>query len=202
MTNIEMRGTVRFPEFSGIRCLMMPYRQGDPTSIPDTYSAYSDIVASVFIKKGALGFLTIDESPAIAGQPHRGARARYGRALHTEAGKVYPLWCWGQGGWGGETNTTLDLDVRVLLANNLSDSCALWDAKQEDTSADGDIGHLADMYPYDDAILMKAGEVYEIGVLTPHESLPVPRDYNRQFLRIVSSGVYGREEYFTRNPLM
>jgi hypothetical protein len=49
---------------------------------------------------------------------------------------------------------------------------------------------------------MKAGEVHEIGILTPHESLPVMADFNRQFLRIVGSGVHGREEYFTQNSLM
>lgn len=45
-----------------------------------------------------------------------------------------------------------------------------------------------------------ADEVREIGIFTPHESLPAERDFDRQFLRIVSSGVHGREEYFTRNP--
>lgn len=49
---------------------------------------------------------------------------------------------------------------------------------------------------------MKAGEVHQIGILTPHESLPITKGGNRQFIRIVSSGVYGREPYFTKNPLM
>ena len=97
---------------------------------------------------------------------------------------------------------TLDRDVRIILANNLDGSCAVWDSEHEDTSLDGDIGHVAADYPYDQARFLKAGEVYEIGILTPHESLPVRCDFNRQFLRIVSSGVHGREEYFTRNPLV
>lgn len=42
----------------------------------------------------------------------------------------------------------------------------------------------------------------ENGILTPHESLPVPCDFPRQFLRIISSGVHGREDYFTVNPLV
>jgi hypothetical protein len=61
---------------------------------------------------------------------------------------------------------------------------------------------MADNYPYSDAIFLKAGEVHEIGILTPHESLPVRQNFDRQFLRILSSGVHGREEYFTENPLM
>jgi hypothetical protein len=219
--NTNRGQTVTFPTFSGIRCLMMPYIQGDVTSVPDIYAPYRGIIESVFLKKGDLGFLTIDESIAIAGTPHRGQRAMHGRALHTEAGRIPgKIYCWGSGGgWGMPTSNpkpgpkpkpkpkprhrvTLDRDVRILLANNLDDSCAVWDAEHENTSPDGDIGHVASDYPYDRAIFMRAGEVHEIGILTPHESLPVPHNFNRQFLRIVSSGVHGREEYFTRNPLV
>ena len=216
--NTSTGRTVKFPQFSGIRCLMMPYIQGDSASVPDSYAPYKDIVDSVFLQKGDIGFLTIDESLVIGGKPHRGQRAKYGRALHTEVGKVPgQIYCWGGGGggWGVPSpspqpkpkpkprhRVTLDRDVRILLANNLDDSCAVWDAEHENTSLDGDIGHAAADYPYDRAIFLKAGEIHEIGILTPHESLPVQRDFNRQFLRIVSSGVHGREEYFTRNPLV
>jgi len=192
---------ITFPQFSGIRCLMMPYIQGDSASIPEIYRPYKGIVESVFLQKGDIGFLTIDESLATEGKPHRGQRARYSRALHTEAGK-HPIGNAYQWGWGSKPRVTLDRDVRILLANNLEDSCAVWDAEHEDTSPDGDIGHAADEYPYGDAIFLKAGEVHEIGILTPHESLPVQRDFDRQFLRIVSSGVHGREPYFTQNPLV
>ncbi|PIR69674.1 MAG: hypothetical protein COU47_01105 [Candidatus Niyogibacteria bacterium CG10_big_fil_rev_8_21_14_0_10_46_36] len=202
--NTNTGRTVEFPQFSGIRCLMMPYIQGDSASIPDIYASYREIVDSVFLKKGDIGFLTIDESLATGGKPHRGQRAKFERALHTEAGRdPAKIYCWGGGGWGKPPHrVTLDRDVRILLANNLDDSCAVWDAEHEDTSLDGDIGHAAGDYPYDCAVFLKAGEVHEIGILTPHESLPVPQDFNRQFLRIVSSGVHGREEYFTRNPLV
>jgi hypothetical protein len=92
--------------------------------------------------------------------------------------------------------------VKILIASNLDDSCAVWDREHEDTSSDGDIGNCADLYPYEEGRFLKAGEVAEIGILTPHESLPVARDFDRQFLRIISSGVHGREPYFTQNPLV
>jgi hypothetical protein len=197
--------SITFPTFSGIRCLMMPYVQGDPSSVPVAYAPYNDIIASVFLKKGDRGFLTIDESFVAQGAPHRGQRARYSRALHTEAGK-HPRfdgveWGWGNG-WGSSDNVTLDRDVEILLANNLDGSCAVWEAEHEDTSLDGDIGHAADQYPYATGTLMRAGEVHRIGILTPHESIPVAQNFNRQFLRILSSGVHGRESYFTENPLL
>lgn len=194
---------IQFPTFTGVRCLMMPYVQGYSASVPDTYSPYKGIIDSVFLRKGDIGFLTIDESPVRAGSPHRGDRAKYGRALHTEAGQKpgTVTYRWG-GNWGGNDNVMLAPDVRILLANNLNESCAVWDVTHEPTSIDGDIGDAAGLYPYKDATLMKAGEVHDIGILTPHESLPVAQDFDRQFLRILSPGVHGREEYFTQNPLV
>lgn len=194
---------IEFPKFSGLRCLMMPYIQGDAGSVPPEYRPYADILDSVFIKRGDIGYLTIDESAAAAGKPHRGTRAKYDRAIHTEVGRIPgKIYAWGGGGWASNHLVTLDADVEILLANNLDNSCALWDATHEDTSLDGDIGHAAEQYPYVDAVLMRAGDVHKIGILTPHESLPVTASVNRQFLRIVSSGVHGREPYFTANPLM
>jgi hypothetical protein len=198
-----MKQQITFPEFSGIRCLMMPYIQGKPDSVPRTYAPYREIIASTFLKRGDVGFLTIDESSVVAGVAHRGERAKFARALHTEAGRdPNKIYCWGGGGWGQVHRVTLERNVEILIANNLEDSCAVWEAEHEDTSLDGDIGDVAHLYPYDQAIFMKKGEVRKIGILTPHESLPVKHDFNRQFLRIVGSGVHGREEYFTKNELL
>jgi hypothetical protein len=201
---IKLKDKIEFPEYTGTRCLMMPYLQGDPDSVPEQYQNYRSILERVFIETGKIGFLTIDESPVVVGTPHRGARAKHGRALHTEAGiNSDGVFGWGTvRTWGGRYETTLDEDVRVLLANSLSGSCALWNAIHENTSEDGDIGDHADQYPYENAVIMDAGDVYEIGILTPHESLPVKNNGFRQFLRIVSSGVHGRESYFTTNPLV
>lgn len=193
-------GSITFPEYSGVRCLMMPYIQGDPASVPDAYAPYFDVIESTFLDQGQIGFLTIDESPVAKGAPHRGDRAKFGRALHTEAG-IRPTGLLGWG-WGSSNLVTLDPEVEILLANNLDESCAYWDAVHADTSRDGDIGDFAELYPYEDAVVMRAGDVHRIGILTPHESLPVQQDFDRQFLRIVGSGVHGREEYFTVNPTL
>ena len=195
---------IKFPSFTGARCLMMPYIQGDPESVPEEYRAgYEDILSKVFFTSDDIGFLTIDESLVSAGNPHRGKRAKHERALHTEAG-ISPnkLYTWGGGGWGRSHNVTLDGDVEVLLANSIDDSCATWNSIHKNTSLDGDIGGQADLYPYENAIFMKAGEVHKVGIFTPHESLPVAETTNRQFLRIISSGVYGREDHFTKNRLL
>lgn len=204
--SVEKKGYVKFPQYTGIRCLMMPYIQGDPASVPEQYAAYRPLIGQLVMEPGKIGYLTIDESVATQGAPHRGARAKYGRALHTEAGRHPDQIQWGGSGswgtWNGKTRVALRPDVRILLANSIDDTCAVWDATHQDTSLDGDIGDQAAQYPYENSILLKAGELCEIGIFTPHESLPVRQTCRRQFIRIVSSGVHGREEYFTQNPLV
>ena len=183
----------------------MPYIQGEPNSVPKEYQNYKEIIENIYIKKGDIGFITIDESIVEAGKPHRGDRAKHGRAIHTEAGIIQTndgvVSKWGSS-WGGRPLVTLDDGVEILLANSINESCAIWNSEHKDTFEDGDIGHVADMYPYSDAHMMKSGEVYKIGLFTPHESLPVKETVRRQFLRIVSSGVHGREPYFTTNSLL
>lgn len=197
--------TIQFPKPTGKRCLMMPFIQGEPKSVPEKYkSGYEDILKNTYLEgqKGMVGFLTIDESIAQKNKPHRGKGSKYDRAIHTEASK-HPWkvrYGWGGWSWGKSNNVNLSRDVQILLANNVDNSCAVWDDECENTTVDGDLGAIADRYPYDESIIMKSGEVHQIGILTPHESLPVSKTCNRQFLRIVGVGVTGREPYFTKNP--
>lgn len=197
---------IRFPEFSGKRCLMMPYIQGDPESVPAEYrGGYETMLEKLFLEYGKIGYLTIDESETVAGQPHRGQRAKYDRALHTEAGVRHDIYCWGALPlWGGEHNVTLHKDTRILIGSNQSNTTAVWDDEVDISlvSEDGDIGYLADSYPYEAASILQANEVKEIGIFTPHESLPVEQETNRSFIRIVGDGVTGREPYFTENSLI
>lgn len=37
-------GEIHFPRYRGTRCLMMPYVQGDPASVPEAYQAHHRIL--------------------------------------------------------------------------------------------------------------------------------------------------------------
>ena len=76
---------IDFPPYAGVQCLMMPYIQGETGSVPDAFASYRDIIKNVFVQRGDIGYLTIDESEVFAGKAQRGYRAKHGRALHTEA---------------------------------------------------------------------------------------------------------------------
>lgn len=194
---------ISFPAFGAKRCLMMPYIQGRPESVPEELrSGYEEILEQLAPEPGEMGWLTIDESPVTAGQSHRGDRSQHGRALHTEVNNE-SRWGGGSGGgWGKKSPVYLTRDTRILVASSLEGTTAYWDAEQVETTEDGDIGHLAHLYPMEDAIILGAGEVAEFGIFTPHESLPVAESTQRQFIRIIGRGVSGRELYFTVNPLL
>jgi hypothetical protein len=95
---------IKFPEFTGIKCNMMPFIQGDSSSIPEQYKKYSDIIDNHFLEKGMVGYLTIDESFVDSGKTQRGFNSLgIKRNVHVEVGTLKKLLGggWGDGGgWG------------------------------------------------------------------------------------------------------
>lgn len=196
---------ITFPKFTGAKCSMMPFIQGDPDSLPTPYRQYGDIIESQFIERGEVGFLTIDESFVHRGKSQRGYNsAGAKRNVHIEVGHVDGLNCWGGGGggWGGSPRTLLEDSTQVLVANSISGTCRVWDAIERGYTPDGDLSAYLDRYPEEAGIDLMAGEVAKISIFTPHECVPQAFDSERQFLRIVGKGVRGRESYFTKNPLV
>jgi len=203
---MEILKTITFPTVTGVKCNMMPFIQGDSKSLPDEYKPYSEIIDNSFLEKGEIGYLTIDESYVVAGDSQRGYTIEdHGRNVHIEVGHCELGNRWGGGGgngWGGRATTLLEDDTQVLIANNISDTCRVWDEIERTHTKDGDLGHIIDKYPEDSGVLLKAGELAKISIFTPHECINQTISGMRQFFRIVGKGVTGREEYFTTNPLI
>jgi len=198
--------TIQFPEFTGIKCNMMPFIQGDSSSLPDEYKSYSEIINNNFLEKGEIGFLTIDESFVESGKSQRGYNSKsINRNVHIEVGRINGKNRWGSGGgssWGGKENTSLDDTTMVLIANSISDTCRMWDTKEKRYTENGDLSSYIENYPEDTGINLKSGEVAKISIFTPHECINQNQSGERQFFRIVGKGVEGRELYFTINPLV
>lgn len=86
--NFSIINTIKFPEFSGIKCNMMPFIQGDPSSLPTKYKSYADIINKSYLEKGEIGFLTIDESFVAGGKSQRGYNnSGISRNVHIEVGR-------------------------------------------------------------------------------------------------------------------
>lgn len=195
---------IQFPDFTGVKCNMMPFIQGNPDSLPETLSPYRDIIASLYLQKGEVGFLTIDESYVTSGKSQRGYGASQ-RCVHVEVGQAYAKGAmahWGGGYWGGRPNVYVEDTTEVIISNSLDGTCRYWDVVDLSYTVDGDLSEYLDRYPEHTGVMLSAGEVAKIGVFTPHECVPQKHSGNRQFFRIVGSGVRGREPYFTTNPLM
>lgn len=207
MTNNSLiTNIIQFPEFTGIKCNMMPFIQGDSSSLPEIYQPYAKIIESNYLEKGEVGLLTIHESFVEVGTSQRGYNsAGIDRNVHIEVGRHEKINRWGSDttpSWGGKYNTLLDDETMVLIANSISDTCRVWNTKEMSHTNDGDLSAYIDRYPKETGILMKSGEVAKISIFTPHECVSQKQSSNRQFFRIVGKGVHGREEYFTINPLL
>ena len=198
--------SIQFPEFTGVKCNMMPFIQGDASSLPDVYKQYAKIINDNYLEKGKIGLLTIHESFVEGGKSQRGYNSMgINRNVHIEVGRHEKLNCWGGGGgssWGGKYKTLLDDTTMVLIANSISDTCRVWDTKEMAFTKDGDLSAYIDKYPAETGILLKSGEVAKISIFTPHEAINQTQSGKRQFFRIVGKGVKGREDYFTINPLI
>lgn len=198
--------TINFPEFTSVRCSMMPFIQGDSSSLPQEYKPYANIIDNNYLEEGEIGFLTIDERFVEAGKTQRGFNSfGINRNVHIEVGRHEQFNCWGGSGgssWGGRLNTILDDSTKVLIANSISDTCRIWDREEKRYTKDGDLGAYIFDYPEKTGMLLKSGEVAKISIFTPHECVNQKYSANRQFFRIVGKGVKGREDYFTVNPLL
>lgn len=196
--------TIQFPKFTGIKCNMMPFIQGDISSLPEIYQPYAGIITDNYLEKGEIGYLTIDESFVEGGKSQRGYNAKgINRNVHIEVGRLEGRNRWGGGGgWGGKDSTLLEDTTMVLIANSISDTCRVWNTKEMSYTKDGDLSEYIDKYPESTGIFLKAGDMAKISIFTPHECISQTHSGPRQFFRIVGKGVTGRELYFTTNPLM
>ena len=196
--------TIKFPEFTGVKCNMMPFIQGDSLSLPDAYKPYANIINDNYLEKGEIGLLTIHESFVEGGKSQRGYNSMgINRNVHIEVGRHEKLNCWGGGSsWGGKHKTLLNDETMVLIANSISDTCRIWDTKEKRFTQDGDLSSYIENYPPETGVLLKSGEVAKISIFTPHEAINQTQSGRRQFFRIVGKGVTGREDYFTINPLI
>ena len=200
-----MNRQIKFPEPTGLKCNMMPFIQGNSDTLPIQYKSYAEIIDSTYLEKGEIGFLTIHESFVEVGKSQRGYNSKgIDRNVHIEVGRRENINCWGGGGssWGGKMNTILDDNTMVLIANSVSDTCRYWNEKEMSYTHDGDLSDYIERYPIETGIMLKSGEIAKISIFTPHECVAQKESSNRQFFRIVGKGVKGREEYFTKNPLV
>lgn len=182
------REKVAFPVYQGNMFVnMMPFLFGDKNSIPSYLHGYLPLIEKCTkFEMGKVAYLTVTESCVKQGMFQRRS------GVHTEGTSVdnFGGGGWGGGDWGGEKKG-------VYMAST-DGSCRIWNHMTKDVDFYGAL-----LLPITgEPELMEANTLYWLTDRTPHEALPVNRDIERQYFRLVSNEVsVWWKQHSTSNPL-
>jgi len=183
----EEKGEVSLPQYSGVRVMMLPIVLGVMESIPKSIENWKGNLSNLFSicgNKGKVGYITIDEKTVKAGEAHRRG------GLHVDG--VYRN---GPGGWGGG----LWGSSGMLTVSNV-EGCRAWSQEFKGSpGSEGECDHLSEQLG--EPILFKKNTVYWCDGLCVHESIPMIKDTQRQFVRLSMPSSAPWFEGYTENPL-
>lgn len=188
-SSFQELGACPVPAFAGTRIMMMPLMLGDMSSVPLSLIGWTQALQRLFKWAGHLGevgYITIDEKIVRAGTTHRRAGLHVDGLYRGHAG------AWGGGPWGGGGMIT------VASTRN----CRAWNQTFEGWPGDdGECDHLAGQCRDGASTLFDAKTAYYLEGLCVHESVPVPQDTARQFVRLSFPSRGPWFEGYTPNPL-
>lgn len=185
-SEIYSLGHVQFPEFSGIRIMMMPFRIDQPFPI-EHYRPFVDAMLKLSrldravheTPMGDVGYMTIDEAIVRAGETHR----RPG--LHVDG-----LGAWGRGGWGADG---------FIMASSRDGALAYRGLFEGAPGADGDCEHLREQCT--ERVRMLDGTLYWCNPTLIHEATPASITVTRQFVRLSLPNDCPWYEGYTESPV-
>lgn len=169
-------GVVRLPPFQGIRVLQMPVILGSAHSLPRILAAWTPALLHMMSHKfeyhGQVGYVTIDERLVLKDTTHR----RPG--IHVDG--VYK----GNGAtWGGGSTWSGRHTGMLTAASHVG--CRAWEGTFEaELGPDGEFENVAPQLIGKKEITLQPSTLYWMGAHTVHESMPMPQDTFRQFVRI------------------
>jgi hypothetical protein len=183
-------GPVRFPVFTGTRIMMMPFLLEDLASLPPSLFAWRDTVASLVSRAAVargVAYLTIDEARLTAGEIHRRPGLHVdGLDENNQAGG----WGGGGGGWGAKGMLTASTHV----------GCHAWHQTFRGDPG-GDCERLRSELEPAARVVLQPDRVYAFDALTVHESVPMERDCDRQFVRLSMPSTAPWYEGYSVNPM-
>ena len=177
---------VEFPEFTGLRIMMMPVVIGSYLGIP---KQYHEILSQLFgitedRWRGHVGYLTIDEKYLITGNCLRRAGKHVDGYYNGKCG------AWGGGGWGSVGNG-------MLTVSNSSHCKAYLGIYEGIPGNDGECDHIKLDDSYE---IFEKNQIYWLDGSCIHESIPVEVDIKRQFVRLSMPSGGPWFEGYTKNP--
>jgi hypothetical protein len=187
---------------------MLPFIFEEESSLPEEFALYWPLRKPCAVgdeERGKVGYLTVDERLVKQGESHR----RPG--LHCESPGFFSeipkcvTYNPSFRAWGGGSAR---LDRRyggLYIGSNVNDSCRIHDCsiKPEFIGSHGNIEHLKDFVvdKCGKRLQTKSHQLYWLTDSTPHESLPLKKESQRTFFRVVTSNVsVWYADHSTPNP--
>lgn len=187
-SHIVDHGKVPFPNATGLRIMMMPFRLEDP--LPSMCAQYQQIVDAALARtptRTGVAYLTVDEADVSAGEWHR----RPG--LHVDG--IVGLWGGDdKGGWGA--------GGMFVAASHFG--CEAWRGVLSDARVgpDGCCEHLRPRTDELEHVRMEAGSLYHVSPGCLHEAMPAESRQLRQFFRMsMPTDNTAWFEGYTRSPV-
>jgi hypothetical protein len=185
-SQIECVSKVEFPNPSGLRIMMMPFRLEE--KLPELCAQYQAIVDLALLKtptKTGIAYLTIDEAPVRKDEYHR----RPG--LHVD-GIV--------GSWGGDDKGGWGAGGMFVAASH--HGCEAWRGVLEAAVGhDGSCEHLRPRLEEMEHVKMEAGVLYHVSPGCIHQAKPAGYNQTRQFFRLSMPSDAAWFEGYTPSPL-
>ncbi len=180
LSNVQQRGRVAFPEFTGERIYMREFTKAG--GLPRDLARWQETVDAMLDGVDAPGpiFLMVDQSRVIAGNAQR----RPG--LHVDGYWNPSIQAHGGGGHGGH-KISGEATEALILASSVLGGCGYVGQFSGQAGDGGDCEHIGR-----DGLLrveMEPGRVWAGHALTMlHESIPVRRDALRTLVRLNVAG--------------
>lgn len=204
--------TSQWPEYTGLRIMMMPIVSCDPRTFPDSIRSYQNIVMETLLlfpqHYGKVVYLTIDEAHLKKGQTHRRPGLHVDGVFRTDDFSSGGSWGGGGGGWGGGayrvTNLHQEGNGMILFAS--ARGCDAWTNDKSfrtyEFSYEGSIEHCRKEIETSFSCLhLKPNVAYWMNPYCIHESLPAPKTQQRQLVRISLPNNCPWFQGYTENPL-
>jgi len=150
----------------------------DPV-MPEGFEDYLPVVLDLIKASGVtegVGYLTVDEKMLKKGETQRKPKP------HVDGCYVPQRRTWGHGGGGGWNHSCNIIPGRmpVIVASNFA-ACKAWLGEFDaEPKSDGDLSHLE----LGEGTLLEPNMGYLLSPDCVHESLPMPHDVDRTFIRI------------------
>jgi hypothetical protein len=192
-SNFQQMGTLRFPDWGGIRIQMMPIELGRLSAVPAFLFFWLPAIRRLFIAspvKEGIAYLTIDERFVRIGETHR----RPG--LHVDG-----MGAWGDGGAWGKAGMLMSASAPGCVAWNQEFNGSPLAGKDPGDPDEGSSEHLREQCRDDSREFLKSSAIYWCEPLCVHELLPSGVNGFRSFVRLSMPSHSPWPANCTPNPL-